>query len=202
MRKGPQLTQVEISPILQTCRSCQSRGRKPPTSPSSKFARRIPCAGTPPLRDIVYTPSWLDDCVSSTIVRIPLLVGRYTCTCFYELEWLPSRTQTRQRKRPFSYLKRRRRNNYHCCLSVVLYLTAFPHPLYSSSPLSPPLSLFCTSCFSIPLTICLSTFHLISFCYFILVSLSLSFSLSPPFYSSANVESDTDGATIESGTSS
>lgn len=137
MRKGPQLTQVEISPILQTCRSCQSRGRKPPTSPSSKFARRIPCAGTPPLRDIVYTPSWLDDCVSSTIVRIPLLVGRYTCACFYELEWLPSCTQTRQRKRPFSYLKRRRRNNYHCCLSVVLYLTAFPHPLYSSSPPSP-----------------------------------------------------------------
>lgn len=137
MRKGPQLTQVEISPILQTCRSCQSRGRKPPTSPSSKFARRIPCAGTPPLRDIVYTPSWLDDCVSSTIVRIPLLVGRYTCACFYELEWLPSRTQTRQRKRPFSYLKRRRRNNYHCCLSVVLCLTAFPHPL--TRPLLPPL---------------------------------------------------------------
>lgn len=136
MRKGPQLTQVEISPILQTCRSCQSRGRKPPTSPSSKFARRIPCAGTPPLRDIVYTPSWLDDCVSSTIVRIPLLVGRYTCACFYELEWLPSRTQTRQRKRPFSYLKRRRRNNYHCCLSVSSASPHF-HILFTRPLLSP-----------------------------------------------------------------
>lgn len=119
-----------------------------------------------------------DDCVSSAIVRIPLLVGRYTCACFYELEWLPSRTQTRQRKRPFSYLKRRRRNNYHCCLSVVLCLTAFPHPLHSSSllppflPLSP--SLF-TSCFSIPLTICLSTFHLISFCYSLFLSPFLFF---------------------------
>lgn len=200
MREGPQLTQVEISPALQTCRSCQSRGRKPPNVSKFKVCKtNTVCRQVRhPFGILCTLQAGSDDCVSSAIVRIPLLVGSIY-VCFYELEWLPSRTQTRQRKRPFSYLKRRRRNNYHCCLSVVLCLTAFPHPLYSS--LSPPflsLSLFFTSCFSIPSTICLPTFHLISFCYFI----SLSLSILPFLFFLLNVESDTDDATIESGTSS
>lgn len=116
----------------------------------------------------------------------------YTCACFYEPEWLPSHTQTRQRKRPFSYLKRRRRNNYHCCLSVSsLFAISTIFHRATSSLRSVHFSLTalaqCALLSYVTLTICLSTFRFVSlssapFCYFLYSPLAshVSSCLSPP----------------------
>lgn len=125
------------------------------------------------------------NCTYTTISRPTVYTTVYTCACFYELEWPPSRTQARQRKRPFSYLKRRHRNNYHRNLSMsspFLFATSTIFYRVTSALLSVHFSLValvqCTLSQPpllsyVSLTICLSTFLLVLLLF---VTFSLSFS--------------------------
>ena len=124
------------------------------------------------------------NCTYTTISRPTV----YTCACFCELEWPASRTQARQRKRPFSYLKRRHRNNYHRNLSMsspFLFATSTIFYRVTSALLSVHFSLSLSLSLSTPSSF-LRLFNHLSFhvpfllvlLLFVTFSLSLSLSLS------------------------